>query len=122
MVLPPTKAELQRLAKTKPSPDIRFHYRIIAAALALKGARLLDDNTEELADVLNTAGLWVKERDEKLGDRYYQMLEQRCPKTTIGKAVIARHWFVNQPGPWTQAQAAAYAVLQKQLGIAESQE
>lgn len=117
MVLPPSKAELQRLAKNKPSPDIRFHYRIIAAALAVKGARLLDDDTEELADVLNTAGLWVKDRDEKLGDRYYQMLEQRCPNTRIGKAAIARHWFVRETGPWNLEQQAAYEAMQKELGI-----
>lgn len=117
MVLPPSKEELQRLAKQKISPDTRYHYRVIAAALAAKGARLLDDNTEELADVLNTAGLWVKDRDEKLGDRYYQILEKRCPKTKIGKAAIARHWFVNDEGPWCQEQKAAYEALHKELGI-----
>ena len=122
MVLPPSKAELQRLAKSKLSPDIRYHYRVIAAALAVKGARLLDDNTEELADVINTAGQWVKDRDEKLGDRYYIMLEQRCPKTTIGKAALAKRWFVQETGPWNQQQSAAYEALLKELGIDKPQE
>ena len=122
MVLPPSKMELQRLAKHKPSPDIRYHYRVIAAALALKGARLLDDNTEELADVLNTAGQWVKDRDEKLGDRYYKMLEQHCPKTQIGKAAIAKRWFVQETGPWNQEQSAAYETLQKEWAIQKPQE
>ena len=121
MLLPPTKAELQRLVKNKPVPDIRYHYRSIAAALVVKGARLLDDNTEELADALNTAGLWLKERDAKLSERIYQMLEQRCPKTDIGKAALAKHWFVQESGPWNELQQAAHDALQKELGIEKPQ-
>lgn len=121
MVLKPSARELQRLGKQRISPDIRYHYRIIAAGLAIKGSRLLQDNTEELADVLNTAGKWVKDRDEKLGDRYYQIIERRCPNTEIGKAAIAKHWFVNEEGPWCQEQQAAYAALHNELGITDSQ-
>jgi hypothetical protein len=51
--------EVQRLNTNKIAPDIRFHYRLIAGALAMKAAALLSDNSEELADVVNTAGLWV---------------------------------------------------------------
>ena len=117
MVLKPTKEELQRLAKNRPAPDVRYHYRIIAASIAAKAARLLEDNTEELADVLNTAGNWVKDADDKLGDRYYQMLEKRCAKTDIGKAAIAKHWFVDQPGPWSAEQKSSRAALHKTLGL-----
>ena len=122
MVLPPTKEEQQRLAKNKISPDIRYHYRIIAAALAEKGARFLDDNTEELADVLNTAGLWVKDRDEKLGNRLYNLIEKHCPKTQIGRAVLSRHWFVDEEGPWRPQQKAANEALHKALGVPDERE
>jgi hypothetical protein len=117
IVLKPSKEELQRLSNSKPSPDLRFHYRVIAGALAIRAAGLLEDNTEELADVLNTAGLWVKDRDEKIGNRYYQMLKTRAPKTRIGGLALAKHWFVNETGPWSGEQAAAHASLYKELGL-----
>lgn len=122
MVLPPSKDELQRLAKNKLSPNVRYHYRIIAASLALKGAVLLDDNSDELADVLNTAGLWVMDRDEKLGDRIFQLLQQRCPKAKLGKAAIAKHGFVHEKGPWNMEQQTVYDALHKELGIANPQQ
>jgi uncharacterized protein HemY len=112
-----SKPELQRLAKNKIKPDVRFHYRVIAGALAMRAAGFLEDNSPELADVVNAAGLWVKDRDEKGGDRYYQVLEKRCAKTEIGRAAIAKHWFVDQTGPWSVEQQAAYEKLHKELGI-----
>jgi hypothetical protein len=112
-----SKAELQRLAKNKISPDVRFHYRVIAGALAIRAAGFLEDDSAELADVVNTAGLWVKDRDERIGDRYYQILEKRCAKTDIGRAAIAKHWFVDETGPWSTEQQAAYEKLHKELGI-----
>jgi tetratricopeptide (TPR) repeat protein len=117
IVMKPSKLELQRLAKNKIDPDLRFHYRVIAGALAVRAAGFLADNSDELADVLNTAGLWVKDRDEKIGDRYYQMIERRCPNTDIGRAAIARHWFVDQTGPWSNEQQVAYEKLHQDLGI-----
>jgi tetratricopeptide (TPR) repeat protein len=117
IVLKPSKEELQRLSKTKITPDLRFHYRVIAGALAVRAADLLEDNSEELADVLNTAGGWVKDRDEKIGDRYFKILMARAPKTKIGRLAVAKHWFVNETGPWSEEQAAAEEKLQKDLGI-----
>jgi hypothetical protein len=117
IVLKPSKEELQRLNKTKASPDLRYHYRIIAGALAVRAAGLLEDNSEELADVLNTAGQWVKDRDEKLGDRYYQIIKARAPKTKIGHLVLAKHWFVSETGPWSEEQTAAEDKMHKDLGI-----
>lgn len=119
MVLPPSKAELRRLHEHPITPDVRYHYRVIAARHALKAARLMEDNTEELADVLDTAGLWVKERDEKLADRIYSLIEKRCPQTQLGKAVLARHWFVDEKGPWRMAQETAHQALRKNLGLPE---
>jgi hypothetical protein len=117
VVLRASKQEQERLARNKVAPDVRFHYRIIAAALAVKAAALLPDNSEELADVVNRAGLWVKDRDEKLGNRYFQIIEQRCATTSIGGAAIAKHWFVDQSGLWSSAQQEAYGALHKELHL-----
>jgi hypothetical protein len=120
VILRPSKQERERLARNKVAPDIRFHYRIIAGALAVKAAALLPDNSEELADVVNRAGLWVKDRDEKMSDRYFQIIEQRCPNATIGGAAIAKHWFVDQSGPWSTSQREAYEALHKELHLGTS--
>jgi hypothetical protein len=117
VILRPSKQERERLAQNKVAPDIRFHYRIIAGALAVKAAAFLPDNSEELADVVNRAGLWVKDRDEKLGNRYFQIIEQRCPNTSIGGAAIAKHWFVDASGPWSTSQREAYEALHKELHL-----
>src|SRR5262245_15878752 len=109
--------EVQRLNTNKVSPDIRFHYRLIAAALAMKAAALLPDNSEEVADVVNTAGLWVKDRDEKTGNRYMQVIERRGSKTEIGRAAIEKHWFVDQQGPWSTAQEQEHAAMQKEFNL-----
>jgi hypothetical protein len=114
--------EVQRLNTNKIAPDIRFHYRLIAGALAMKAAALLSDNSEELADVVNTAGLWVKDRDEKTGNRYMQVIERRCAKTKIGRADTGKHWFVDQKGPWSTAEEQAYRAMHKELGIGSTDE
>jgi hypothetical protein len=113
--------EVQRLNTNKIAPDIRFHYRLIAGALAMKAAALLPDNSEEVADVVNTAGLWVKDRDEKTGNRYMLMIERRGSKTEIGRAAIAKHWFVDQQGPWSTAQGQEYAAMRKELKLDSSE-
>jgi len=117
VVLQVSTKERQRLAKHKVSPNIRFHYRIIAGALAIRAAELLPNDSEELADVVNQAGVWVKDRDEKLGNRYYQIIERRCANTPIGRAAIAKHWFVNQSGPWSSAEQQAYDALHRELHL-----
>ena len=110
-----TAKEVQRLTANKIEPDVRFHYRLIAGALAMKAAALLPDNSEELADVVNQAGLWVKDRDEKIGNRYYQLIDRRCTKTKIGQADMAKHWFVDQEGPWSTAEQQAYEAFHKEI-------
>ena len=67
--------------------------------------------------MLNTAGSWVKDRDEKIGDRYFQILKTRAPKTKIGRLALAKHWFLNEAGPWSEEQTAAEDKLHKDLGI-----
>jgi len=115
IALKASQKEIQRLTANKIEPDIRFHYRLIAGALAIKAAALLPDNSEELADVVNQAGLWVKDRDEKTGNRYYQIIDRRCPKTKIGQADVAKHWFGDQTGPWSASEEEAYRAMHKEL-------
>lgn len=112
VALKATAKEKERLAKNKIRPDVRWHYRVVAGALALRAAELLPDNSDELADVLNRAGLWLQERDQKMAERCYTMIERRCSKTTIGRAAIAKHWFVSDAsGAWSEQQRAAYEAL-----------
>lgn len=99
--VPTTEEERRRLAKNKPSPNKRFHYRYIAAALGWRAAQLLPDNSDELADVLNTSGRWIK-GDSKAADKYFQAIERRASKTATGKEAGAKHWFVERYGPWTE--------------------
>jgi hypothetical protein len=117
-----SQKEIQRLTANKIEPDLRFHYRMIAGALAIKAAALLPDNSEELADVVNQAGLWVKDRDDKTGNRYYQIIDRRCGKTNIGQADKAKHWFVDQTGPWSTAEEEAYRGMHKELEPEHSSE
>lgn len=122
IALKASQKEIQRLTANTIHPDIRFHYRLIAGALAIKAAALLPDNSEELADVVNQAGLWVKDRDEKAGNRYYQIIDRRCAKTKIGQADAAKHWFADQTGPWSTAEEEAYRAMHKELQPAQSSE
>jgi hypothetical protein len=119
-VLKASPKEIQRLNAIKIEPDVRFHYRLIAGALAMKAAALLPDNSEELADVVNQAGVWVKDRDEKTGDRYYQVIEHRCANTKIGQTDRAKHWFVDQEGPWSKAEEEANQTFHKEIGLEPS--
>jgi hypothetical protein len=83
----------------------------------MRAAALLPDNTAELADVVNTAGKWVTDRDDKVANRYYDQLEARCAKTDIGRSAIERHWFVDATGPWSTEQAANRDAMRQKLGI-----
>ncbi|MFL6539364.1 MAG: hypothetical protein ACJ8HU_01230, partial [Chthoniobacterales bacterium] len=107
IALKATASEKDRLTKNRIRPDVRFHYRVIAAALALRAAELLSDNAEELADVLNYAGRWSEDRDQKLSERCYNTLERRAAQTEIGRAAIAKGRFVEQDGPWSKEETSA---------------
>jgi hypothetical protein len=119
---PASKAEIQRLKKNTIDPDRRYHYRFVAAAIAMRAAPLLPDQTEELADVVNTAGNWIKNSDEQIGNRYFHVIDRRCSKTTIGGKASASHWFVDGNGPWSTAQAAAYDDMHKAYGDGKTAE
>ena len=103
VVIPVTEPERKRLVSNKVEPEKRFHYRYTAADLAWRAAKLLPDNDERTADVLNTAGNWLKNRDDAAADRFLQAIERRCPNTEVGKEVLRTHWFVDRKGPWSSA-------------------
>ena len=107
----PSKQELQRLKQSRISPETRFHYRVIGAALAMRAAALMPDNTEELADVITQAGRWVTNQwvDPKLADRYFRVLKQRCKSTNAARAALDNGRFVDQSGPWSTEEEAARA-------------
>ena len=121
-VLRATRDETKRVAKSGASPDVRFHYRLIAGALAIKAAALLSDNSEELPDVINMAGRWTKEQDEKVADRYFNLLEKRAAQTDIGRAAIARRWFVDMNGPWSTKLDLDEKQMKKELGLRDPYE
>jgi len=106
LALPVSAEEKKRLAATKLNPELRFHYRHVAAGLAWKAASLLPDGAEETADVLNSAGSWIKTKHEKQADRFYQAIERRCSKTEIGKEAVKKHWFVEEGGSWSNEEQA----------------
>ena len=77
------------------SRTIRSHYYIyLAADLGWQAAALLPDNEEQTAQMLNTAGSWLKAKDDDAADRFYQAIERRCSRTELGKEAIKRRWFV----------------------------
>jgi hypothetical protein len=82
----------------------------------------LVDNSEELADVVNQAGIWVKHRDEKTANCDCQIIDRRCAKTNIGCADMAKDWFVKQSGPWSTAEEEAYRAMHKELEPEHSSE
>jgi hypothetical protein len=49
------------------------------------------------------------------------MIDRRCAKTKIGQADLAKHWFVDQNGPWSTAEEAAYRAMRKELKIDSSE-
>ena len=78
--------------------DLRTWSGPSVADLAWRAAKLMPDNDEATAKVLNTAGSWLKKNDDKAADRFYQAIERRCPKTKIGQEAIKRQFEMQQYG------------------------
>jgi len=108
IALKSTDEERERLVRNKFSPEEIYRIQHIAAFHALRAAKLLPNNSEELADALNIAGLCIKESDNKLADQYYYMVERRCPTTQLGAKIISQHWFVYENGLWSNELEAKY--------------
>lgn len=98
-VFAPQEEELKRLDRHA-APAKRFHYRYRAAELAGWAAALLPNDSEQAAEMLNTAGRWLMQRDPEAANPFYQLLVIRCPHTTLGRRAAIYHWF---PDPATTA-------------------
>lgn len=100
-VPPVTEKERARLKQNIGTTLHRSHSIYVAADLGWRAAALMPDDDDHTAEVLNTAGSWLKNRDEKAADRFYQAIERRCSKTALGREAIKRHWFVPIPSSTT---------------------
>ncbi|MCB1210571.1 MAG: hypothetical protein KDK97_14670, partial [Verrucomicrobiales bacterium] len=103
--VPVSAEEKKRLAQHQIVPFRPGHYRYIALALAWKSAALLPDQSDELADVLNTAGNWIKgdyRGDDVAAGKFFQAIERRASKTALGREAGKSHWFVPRYGPWSK--------------------
>ena len=83
-VLAPSEDELSRARRHHADPEERFHYRYQAAFIALQAASLLPDNSDQKAQILHTAGTWLKDYDPQTADIFYKHLVRRCRKTALG--------------------------------------
>jgi hypothetical protein len=92
-VLAPSADELGRARRHHADPEERFHYRYQAAFIALQAASLLPDNSDQKAQILHTAGTWLKDRDPQTADIFYKHLVRRCRKTALGSAADLKRWF-----------------------------
>jgi hypothetical protein len=66
-------------------PAKRFHYRYQGADLARSAAALLPDGGDEKANILATAGTWLKVRDPRAAQPFYEALVSCCGDTEIGR-------------------------------------
>lgn len=102
-IFAPTEMEQARIRES-PAPEKRYHYRYEAAELAWWAASLMPDNTDETALVLWVAGGWLKARDPKAAEPFYQALVLRCGRTELGRMAKERRWF---PKEWPPVAAGA---------------
>jgi hypothetical protein len=93
--LAPTDAELARIG-SRPTVGPRFHYRYEAAQLAWWAASLMPDQSDATARVLIEAGGWLKARDPKAAEPFYQALVLRCGRTALGREAARRRWFPDE--------------------------
>jgi hypothetical protein len=63
--------ELDRARRHKPDPDLRWHYRAQAGALAWEAAKLVPDNFEEATHMLLTGGGWIDSCGAEGADTLY---------------------------------------------------
>ncbi|MEP6670239.1 MAG: hypothetical protein ABJF10_13850 [Chthoniobacter sp.] len=87
-----TSEEIARNLRLRPTPNVRFHYRYVAAELAWQAARLRAPD-DETARMLCIAGGWLQNRDPQSADRFYQELVGRCGQTALGREGERRRWF-----------------------------
>ena len=83
--LGPTKDEAARVARSRAEPEKRFHYRYLGADLARSAAGLLPEGSPEKASILASAGTWLKNRDAKAAQPFYDALLSCCGETDLGR-------------------------------------
>lgn len=88
-----SKDEIERYNKHKADPEVRFHYRYQAAALAWEASKLMPDNNDQTAFVLWKAGTFLKNRDPGAADFYYKLLVNRNRRTVLGEEADRQRWF-----------------------------
>lgn len=86
-----SREEAARVRKNRVEPR-RFHYRFRAADLAWDAARLLP-NGDRKAEMLATAGNWIKYWDPEVADRFYKELVRCCRNTVLGQEADDLRWF-----------------------------
>lgn len=87
--------ELHRIDASRVEPDKRWHYRYVAAQLGWEAAALMPDQDAKTAEVLATAGGWLKGRDPDAADRFYKALVGRCSTTALGAKAEKAGWLPN---------------------------
>lgn len=94
VLLKVTPAERRRLTSQRQPPDVRYHYRLVAADYAWKAAKYLPKGSEAQAEVLNTACYWIVASNwpasEQLAQKYWDAIERDCQATAVGKLVLQR--------------------------------
>ncbi len=73
------------MARNRVEPDKRFHYRYLGADLARSAADLLPEGSAEKAGALASAGTWIKNRDSKAAQPFYDALLSCCGDTDLGR-------------------------------------
>ena len=89
--------ETGRVEASLPVPPKRYHYRYVAAELGWSAALMMPDQSETTAEVLFTAGSWLKNLDPGRADRFYKALVRRCGRTPLGREADRRRWFPPLP-------------------------
>jgi len=67
-----SSAETKRTVLSAPKPNIRFHYRYQAVALAEQASDLLPARSQAFAATLCTATSWIIFRDQPAGEKLYR--------------------------------------------------
>ncbi|MBN2309135.1 MAG: hypothetical protein JXR94_09205 [Candidatus Hydrogenedentes bacterium] len=89
--------EAGRAAAHAITPDKRFHYRYRAADLMWESAKLAPDNDPLTAKALYYGGVYLKDREPALADRFYKALVRRCRGLAIGQEADRLRWFPATP-------------------------
>jgi hypothetical protein len=94
---PYSEETLRRIAESAPKPDLRWHYRYVAAEYGWQAAQYLPDNDDLTAYILWQSGHWIMYANPQYADRFYKSLVRRNRQTELGKTAEQLRWF---PRTW----------------------